>query len=121
MKVRLVAHEVELAPELKEYVTRRVHFSLGRFTGKIKSVSVRLADSKGPRGDLGRCCDIRVDAGLSQEVVVCERQDTIRAAVALAMERVERAMKRHLRLAHPPATPTRTLLIPGAIGPGSGD
>ena len=103
MKVRMTAHGIELSAELRDYVTRRVHFALGRFVGRIKSLSVRLADINGPRGGIDKCCHIRVDAGLSQKVIVRERQETIHAAVALAMERVERAVERQLSLTRPAA------------------
>ena len=99
MKLRLAAHGVELSAELKDYVKRRVHFSLGRFAGRIKSLSIRLADVNGPQGGVDKCCDIRVDAGLRQEVIVSERQANIHAAVAFATERAERAVRRQLNLA----------------------
>jgi putative sigma-54 modulation protein len=109
MKVRLTAHGMELPAELRDYVTRRVHFGLGRFVGKIRSLSVRLADINGPRGGIDKCCHIRVDAGLSQKVIVRERRETIHAAVAFAMDRVERAVGRQLSLARPAVSrhPTR--------------
>ena len=108
MKARLTAHGIELSTELRDYVTRRVHFGLGRFVGSIKSLTVRLADINGPRGGIDKCCQIRVDAGLNQKVVVRERQETIHAAVALAMERVERAVERQLSLTRPAARRSAT-------------
>jgi hypothetical protein len=76
MKVRLTAQGIELSAELRDYVTRRVHFGLGRFVGRIKSLSVRLADINGPReGGIDKSCHIRVDAGRSQKVIVRERQE----------------------------------------------
>lgn len=104
MKMRVTARGVELTTELKDYVTRRVHFGLGRFGGRIKSLSVRLADINGPRGGVDKCCRITVDAGLSQNVIVRERQETIHASVALAVERVERALERQLSLSRPAAS-----------------
>jgi putative sigma-54 modulation protein len=103
MKMRMTARGVELTTELKDYVTRRAHFGLGRFAGKIKSVSVQLADINGPRGGIDKCCHITVDAGLSQKVIVRERQETVHAAVAIAMERVERVVERQLSLTGPAA------------------
>ena len=100
MKLRLSARGVELSAELKDYVNRRVHFSLGRFAGKIKHLSIRMADVNGPRGGIDQCCDIRIDAGLRQKVVVRERQATIHAAVAFALERAERSVERQLSLAN---------------------
>lgn len=100
MKLRIVARGIELTADLKEYVRRRIHFALGRFAGKIKSVSVRLADLNGPRGGVDKSCDIRVDVGLRKEVIVSERHDNIHAAVACAVERADRAVQRQLESAN---------------------
>ena len=99
MKMRLAAHGIELSDDLKDYIRRRVHFSLGRFAGRIRFLSVRLADVNGPRGGVDKRCDIRVDVGLRQQVFVCERQANLHAAVAFAMERADRAVQRQLKLA----------------------
>ncbi len=99
MKMRLAAHGIELSGDLKDYIRRRVHFSLGRFAGSIRSLSIRLADIKGPRGGVDKRCDIRVDVGLRQQVIVCERQANLHTAIAFAMERAERAVQRKLKLA----------------------
>ena len=99
MKLRLTARGIELPAELKDFVMRRIHFGMGRLSGRIKSLSVRLADINGPRGGIDKCCDIRVDAGFGQELIVREQQATIHAAVALAVDRAERSVQRQLRLA----------------------
>jgi ribosome-associated translation inhibitor RaiA len=100
MKMRLAAHGIELSGDLKDYVKRRVHFSLGRFAARIRSLSVRLGDVNGPRGGVDKCCDIRVDVGLRQKVIVREQQANLHAAVAFATERAERAVQRQLKLAN---------------------
>src|SRR5690348_8295609 len=99
MKMRLAAHGVDLSGDLKDYIRRRVHFSLGRFAARIRSLSIRVADVNGPRGGVDKCCDIRVDVGLRQPVIVRERQANLHVAVAFAMERAERAVERKLKLA----------------------
>lgn len=96
MKLRLVTRGIELTADLNEYIRRRVHFALGRFAGKIKSVHIRLIDVNGPRGGVDKCCDIRVDVGLRQEVIVSERQASVHAAIAFAVERADRAVQRRL-------------------------
>jgi putative sigma-54 modulation protein len=116
MRLRLAARGMELSGELEEYVRRRIHFSLGRFGGAIRSLTIRLRDANGPRGGVDKCCDIRVDAGLREQVVVHECQASLHAAVALATERAERAVRRHLRLA---SLAGRRTGLPG--GAGSGD
>ena len=109
MKMRLTAHGVELSGELKDFVHRRIDFSLGRLAGRIKSLTVRLADINGPRGGVDKCCDIRIDAGFRQVVIVREQQATIQAAVALAVDRAERAVQRQLRLGDPLSERSRAL------------
>ncbi len=101
MRMRVVAHGIELSNDMKAFIRRRMQFNLGRFQERIKSLTVRLADMNGPRGGIDKCCDIRVDAGFRQPVIVSERQATAHAAVALAMDRVERAVKRQLHLERP--------------------
>jgi ribosome-associated translation inhibitor RaiA len=101
MKLRLASQGVPLTDELKEYVKRRLGFGLGRLAGRIKSVSIRLADVNGPRGGVDKCCEIRVDAGLRNDVYVRERQTGIHAAIAFATDRARRAVWRQLRLACP--------------------
>ncbi len=100
MKMRLAAHGVELSGDLKHYIKRRVDFSLGRFAARIRSLSIRLADVNGPRGGVDKSCDIRVDVGLRQRVIVRERQANLHAAVAFAIERAERTLQRQLKLAN---------------------
>ena len=99
MKMRLAAHGIELSGDLKDYIMRRVHFSLGRFAAKVRSLSIRLGDGNGSRGGVDKYCDIRVDVGLRQQVIVRERQANLHAAVAFAMERAERAVQRQLKFA----------------------
>ncbi len=97
MKLRLVSRGVEVTSDLNDYVRRRIHFALGRFAGKIRSVTIRLVDVNVPRGGIDKCCDIRVNIGLRQEVIVRERQANIHAAVAFAVERADRAVQRQLQ------------------------
>jgi len=99
MKLRMSARGVKLSAELNEFVSRRVHFRLGRFAERIRSVSIALADVNGPRGGLDKLCDVRVNAGLRNQVIVRERQANVHAAVAFAVERAERALRRHLQIA----------------------
>ncbi|HZT28462.1 MAG TPA: HPF/RaiA family ribosome-associated protein [Bryobacteraceae bacterium] len=103
MKLRVTARGVEYSGELREYVHRRAHFSLGRFAAKIQSVAVRLSDENGPRGGVDKSCDIRIHFGLRPAVIVRERQASMQAAVAFAMDRAERAVRRRLSLSKPGA------------------
>jgi len=91
---------VELTDELKRHIERRVHFGFGRFATRIRSLTIRLKDSNGPRGGVDQCCDVEVDVGLPQPVVVRERQASMFSAVALAVERAGQAVRRRLVITH---------------------
>ena len=97
MRLRLTTRGIERTADLNDYVSTRVHFALGRFVGKLRSVSIRLFDVNGPRGGVDKGCEIRVEIEHSQEVIVRERQSNIHAAVAFAVERTERAVERQLK------------------------
>ena len=94
MEIKLKSHGVRLSEELRQHIERRVYFGLRRFASRIRSLTIRLRDSNGPRGGVDQCCDVRVDVGLSHAVIVRERQENMFAAVALAVERAERAVRR---------------------------
>jgi hypothetical protein len=79
MKLQLTSRGIELTADLRDYVQRQVRFALGRFAGRIKTLSVQLSDVNGPRGGVDKCCDIRVDARFRQSLVVRERQASIHA------------------------------------------
>ena len=98
MRLQVTSHRIDLSEELKDFVRRRVHFALGRFNGRIKALSVRLADVNGPRNGVDKTCDIRISAGAGGVVIVRERQENIYSAVAHALDRAARAVQRKLNL-----------------------
>ncbi|MBK7927147.1 MAG: HPF/RaiA family ribosome-associated protein [Bryobacterales bacterium] len=100
MKLHLTTHGIELTPELREGVLRRLRFALSRFTARIARLTVLLSDANGPSGGVDKHCLIRVDAGLPQPVVIRERHENLHAAIASAAERAGRSLERKLRIAH---------------------
>src|SRR4051812_26290781 len=100
MRLSVKAHRVVLSEELKQHIERRIHFGLGRFASRIRSLTIRLKDSNGPRGGVDQCCDVHVDVGLPEPVMVRERQSNMFAAVALAVQRAEWAVRRRLSHLH---------------------
>jgi ribosomal subunit interface protein len=98
MRLQVTSHRIDLSEELKNFVRRRVHFALGRFGGRIKALSVRLADVNGPRNGVDKTCEIRISAGVEGVVIVRERQENIYLAVTNALDRAGRAVQRKLSL-----------------------
>jgi putative sigma-54 modulation protein len=98
MRLRVTSRGTDLKPDLKAFVERRVHFALGRFAGRVKAVSVRLAGVDSPGEGSEACCSVRVEAGSGAPLIVTERQPHIDSAVVRAVERVERTVQRQLML-----------------------
>jgi putative sigma-54 modulation protein len=79
------------------YVDRRIDFTLGRFRDSIRSVSVLLEDTNGPRGGVDQLCRIRVLlVGQRQPVVAESTLETLRAAIDVSSDCVGRAVARAL-------------------------
>ncbi|NDJ12482.1 MAG: hypothetical protein EBY17_15000 [Acidobacteriia bacterium] len=97
IQLKLTTHGVEMPGELKDYIQRRVQAGLGRFASRIRAISVRFVDVNGPRGGQDKCCDVRVDAGLTQEVFIREQHGSMFAAFCIAMLRAERSLRRQLQ------------------------
>ncbi len=94
MKVQLKKHGVEVSTEMSELVERRVDFALGRFSGRIRRVVVRLEDRNGPRGGVDKSCDFLVDMGLGDPIVARAQSDNLAGAVSTAADRASRAVER---------------------------
>ena len=84
----------ELGDELKPYIERRLWFALGRFSGRIGRVMVRLSDVNGPRGGVDKRCQIVV-ALVPRGVVMVEGSgDDAFALIAATAKRAARAIRR---------------------------
>jgi ribosomal subunit interface protein len=98
MHVLIRGERIKLGTELREYITRRLHFALGRFSPALERVSVRVGDVNGPRGGMDKQCHIRVElrasGGTPITAEVCEAD--LYAAVDRATDRIGRTVARTL-------------------------
>jgi hypothetical protein len=81
-------------------VQKRLEFALGRFAGRVRSLTVRLTDTNGPRGGCDKKCLIAVRLTSPRHVIVIEDVDVDHdVVVSRAAERASRAVSRALRFA----------------------
>lgn len=81
--------------EVVQLVRTRLEFALGRFAGRVRSVSVSLADLNGPRGGVDKKCLIAVRLERPSRVIVIEDVDADAAVVvSRSAERAARAVAR---------------------------
>ena len=76
-------------------VRTRLEFMLGRFAGRVRSLTVRLTDVTGQGGGPDKKCSIAVRLTRPRRVIVIEDVDTDHnVVVSRAAERTSRAVSR---------------------------
>jgi hypothetical protein len=82
--------------ELHDFATRRLGFALGRFGALVTGVKVSVYDENGPRGGVDKKCRVEVRGPEKLAVVIEDRAEDERAAIAYAADRAGRTFARAL-------------------------
>lgn len=94
----LVAHirafGVELHPDDRRYIRRKLGMKLGTLASSIERVSVRVEDVNGPRGGVDHVCQVKVVVIGLPSIVIIERDASLAAAIDRAIGGAERAVRR---------------------------
>lgn len=100
MLIDVTKRNVTLAEGVEEWIERRLQFALGRFSARIRRVSVSFSDANGTRGGCDKQCRMRIALIPSGEVIV-EGVDESEFAVAASLaERAGRTVGRMLERLH---------------------
>ncbi|MGE3959720.1 MAG: HPF/RaiA family ribosome-associated protein [Vicinamibacterales bacterium] len=87
-------------PAAIDLLHKRLEFALGRFAGRVRTLTVRLKDLNGPRGGADKHCQISVRLDRPKRVIVIEDVDSQpEAAITRAAERAARAVSRAVQVA----------------------
>ncbi len=91
----LIRPTSDIQPDIAERVQRRLEFALGRFSSRVRSLSVRLKDLNGPRGGHDKQCQLDVRLIRPKRVIIIEDVDAeIETAISRAADRASRAIAR---------------------------
>jgi hypothetical protein len=85
---------VELDPDDRTYIRRKLGTKLGKFGSSIDRVSVRVEDVNGPRGGVDHEARIKVVLSDLPSVVFVQRDASLAAAIDRALAGSERAVRR---------------------------
>lgn len=88
---------VELDPDDRAYIRRKLGIKLGKFATSIERVSVRLEDVNGPRGGIDHVCRIKVVLSGLPSVFYEQRGPSLQPVIDGAIAGVERAVRRRLQ------------------------
>ncbi len=90
-------HGLDLHPELRLYLARRLEQKFGKFVSRIERVTVRLEESAAHRGPVEKACRVKVALLGLPSVILDYRDLDPRAAVDGALDHAERAVRRALK------------------------
>lgn len=95
MHVEVKLSKVDVSLALRRYVARRLHFSLGRFAGRVGRLDVRIVGSEPTHGSRNQC---RIDAEIVPfgRVSVEESSPDMHAAIDRATTRIGRLFAQEL-------------------------
>ncbi len=96
MKLTIRARHLDLSPELRDQIHRRLHFALGRLAGEIDAVDVTISDLNGPKGGADKQCRVRIRGRSLGAIVIEHVGSEILPVLSLAADRAERAVVRAL-------------------------
>ena len=96
MKLLVVGQRTNVTEDLREFITRRLHFALGRFAPQVERVTARVADVNGPRGGTDKRCRMEVKLRGLGSVSSEAHADDVEEAAAFAAERLGRGVARSL-------------------------
>lgn len=97
MRLDIRGRHVVMTAGLRDHIMTRLHFALGRLTGRVAGIVVRLEDVNGPRGGADLQCRIVVRLAAGGELVTEVLEADPRVAVDVAAGRLARQVVRTLR------------------------
>ena len=95
--IHIHALEADFSVEDRAHVRAKLARRLRKFAESIERVSLRSEDMNGPRGGVDRVCRIKVVLRGLPSVVFEKRDVSLNAAVELALDGAERAVRRALQ------------------------
>lgn len=96
MRIQFFFKDVTVPADILSSVRRRALFAFGRYGQRIRATRIRVGNCHGSQGHAELLCEIQVDFVWGDPLVVRERSMSLQTAVAAALERAERDVRRRI-------------------------
>lgn len=96
MRIEIHTGKFSLTESLREYIERRIRFTLSWAHHGLQKVVLRLDDINGPKGGADKSCRVQIPVAKGKPVVIEEIQSDLYVAIDLALERAGRSLSRKL-------------------------
>ncbi len=99
MQISTAARDITLTPAAERQLREHIRMALRRFDTHVRSVEASLSDVNGPKGGVDKQVAIRVRLRSGGAVVAEARCESTGAALALAVRRARRMLRRRVNRA----------------------
>lgn len=96
MEISTVDRSGYLSSATLASVRRRLLFALSRFDPKIETVELTVSDVNGPKGGIDKECRILLRLRRGSDIVITDRDTSVAAGVARAVDRAARTLSRRI-------------------------
>ena len=100
MKSTIIAKGIDASQSLREYIMERVDLALVRAQDSINFINIRISDLNGPKGGVGKRCQIHLKLSGLPTVVVTGVSASIIDAIDYAAQRAAKVVERVLSRAN---------------------
>ncbi len=97
MNVNVQAHHVALPPHAGSSLAARAKAFMARLQKGVARLDMTLKDINGPRGGRDKVCMIRAELADGGQVVVIDRDSSLRRAIGRALTRTRRLVSAELQ------------------------
>lgn len=94
MQISTTARNVQLTPAAEQHLREHLAMALQRFAARIRFVETCLSDLNGPKGGVDKHVTIRIQLRSGETVVAEARSTSTGAALAVAIRRARRIVRR---------------------------
>ena len=96
MRIEIHTGKFSLTDSLRDYIERRLQFSLNWAHQNLQKVTLRLEDINGPKGGADKSCRVQIPIAGGKPVIIEEIQSDLYVAIDRAIDRAARALSRKL-------------------------
>lgn len=97
MRLDIRQRGIEITEDVRNHVRHRIELALRRFARSVERVRVYLHDVNGPRGGMGKRCQIAVELPRRRRVVVSGLAPDIFTAITGTASRTKFAVRRRIK------------------------
>lgn len=99
MNIKIHSRSFKLSQPLYDHINSKLHLALGRYSGKVSRVEVKLMDVNGPKGGEDMNCLMKIRINHFKSVAVNATAEDMYDAISICANNAKRVVERHFNRA----------------------